>query len=70
MSWRKSWREYVPALQKIEALQAEIDQLITEHIHAHAAEISGTPAKPLRGVLERRAHGYCRCLALKNIADE
>jgi hypothetical protein len=65
-----SWKKYAPALKKIEALQAELDELITERIHERAAEISGVPAKELRWMLENRSCGYCSCLALKKIAND
>jgi len=65
-----SWKKYAAALKKIEVLQAELDELITERIHERAAEISGAPAKVMREMLENRSHGYCRCLALKKIADD
>jgi hypothetical protein len=33
------WNRYAAALKKVEALQAELDALITERIHERAAEI-------------------------------
>jgi hypothetical protein len=63
-------KEYAAAVKKIDALQAELDKLITGRIHERAAEISGVPVLVLRRMLEQRCCGYCRCRALKNIADE
>jgi hypothetical protein len=61
---------YSAAAKKAEALQAEIDELSTLRIRERAAEISGVPSLMLRRMLESRSCGYCRCLALKNIANE
>jgi hypothetical protein len=61
--------KYAAAVEKIEALQAEIDELVTERIRTRAAEISGVPTSALRRLLEVRSGGYCRCLALKKIAN-
>jgi hypothetical protein len=58
------------AVKKAEALQAEIDELITSRIRERAAEISGIPCLVLRRMLESRSCGYCCCMALKNIANE
>ena len=63
-------KECAAAVKKIENLQAEIDELITLHIRERAAQISGVPAMALRRMLEHRSSGYCRCLALKNIAND
>jgi len=63
-------KEYSAAVKKIGALQAEIDELITLRIRERAAEISGVPAMVLRRMLEQRSCGYCRCMALKNVANE
>jgi hypothetical protein len=63
-------KEYSAAAKKAEALQAEIEELITLRIRERAAEISGVPAMVLRRMLESRSCGYCRCLALKNIANK
>jgi DNA helicase TIP49 (TBP-interacting protein) len=62
--------EYSAAVKKAEALQAEIDKLITYRIRERAAEISGVPSMVLRRMLEGRSCGYCRCMALKNVANE
>ena len=58
-------KEFSAAIKKIDALHAEIDELITLRIRERAAEISGAPAMALRRMLEHRSCGYCRCLALK-----
>jgi hypothetical protein len=63
-------KEYSAAVKKAEALQAEIDELITLRIRERAAEISGVPSMVLRRMLEGRSCGYCRCMALKNVANE
>jgi hypothetical protein len=63
-------KEYSAVVKKANALQAEIDELITLRIRERAAEISGVPTIVLRRMLESRSCGYCRCLALKNIANE
>jgi len=63
-------KEYSAAVKKIEALQAEVDELITLRIRKRAAEISGVPTLVLRRMLEQRSCGYCRCMAFKNIANE
>ena len=63
-------KEYSAAVKRAEALQAAIDELITHRIRERAAEISGVPSLVLRRMLESRSCGYCRCLALKNIANE
>ncbi len=63
-------KKYAATVKKAEALQADIDELITNRIRERAAEISGVPSMVLRRILESRSCGYCRCLALKNIANE
>jgi len=63
-------KEYSTAVKKVEALEAELDELITLWVRERAAEISGAPALVLRKMLEQRAGGYCRCKALKNIAND
>src|SRR5262249_50411571 len=63
-------KAYSAAAKKIDALQAEIDELITLWIRERAAEISGVPALLLRRMLERRSCGYCCGRALKTIANE
>jgi hypothetical protein len=63
-------KEYSTAVNKVEALGGELDELITLWVRERAAEISGAPALVLRKMLEQRSCGYCRCKALKNIAND
>ena len=63
-------KEYSTAIKKVEALGAELDELITLWVRERAAEISGAPALVLRKMLEQGSNGYCRCKALKNIAND
>jgi hypothetical protein len=54
---------------EIDNLEANIDQLVTERVMAVASEISGVPVGVLRNMLQARSTCYCKCMALRNIAE-
>jgi hypothetical protein len=66
----KDYRSRVKKLEaSLDALHANIDELVKERLYAVAADISGVPVSVLKNTLVARASGgYCRCRALKSIA--
>ena len=55
---------------EVERLHTKIDDAVKQRIYAAAAEISGVPVQVLKDLLIARSTGnYCRCRALKNIAE-
>jgi hypothetical protein len=54
---------------RIAELRRDLDKLINERICDVAEEISGVPYELLKRLLINRCHGFCRCDALRRIAD-
>jgi hypothetical protein len=66
----QNYLEKVKKVQnEIDNLEAMIDQLVTERVIAVASEISGAPVGALRSMLQARSTCYCKCMALRNIAE-